>query len=148
MEVITIQAESKYYPQALQLRYALFFQEHGLPFSMVTDKDEGKSTHLAIIENNVLLAYGRLTILDNNTSQLSQIVVQPGKKGQGYGTKILKELVALSKNKKISKLSLNARVTKTGLYEKMGFKPEGEIFPSKKTGIPHIQMILETGFNE
>ncbi|MFH2045042.1 MAG: GNAT family N-acetyltransferase [Pseudomonadota bacterium] len=59
---------------------------------------------------------------------------------KGYGTVILKQLVALSEKLGCKKIILNARTTATKFYEKQGFTSSGGEFLSKSTGVPHVQM--------
>jgi hypothetical protein len=57
MEPIEIQKNSFLYQQALEMRYRLFFEEHGLPKSILYDSAEDKSAHFAISHDSELIAY-------------------------------------------------------------------------------------------
>jgi predicted GNAT family N-acyltransferase len=142
MKVCQLETGSRLYNDALKLRYELFFQQHGLPVDIVADAYEKESRHIAVVEGNSLIAYGRFSILSEDVCQLSQIVVKPEQQRKGYGTMVLKELIGLARRRGMKKIILNARTTATVLYEKLGFKRDGEIFPSMRTGTPHVQMYL------
>ena len=131
---------SEFYKEALELRYELFFKKHDLPRNILIDKNEKASEHIAIVSDELLIAYGRLTNLGEGTYQISQIVVKPQEQGKGYGAMILKELVDRAERLGCKKIILNARTTATKLYEKQGFTSSGNEFLSKSTGVPHVQM--------
>lgn len=130
------------YNKALELRYQLFFQEHGLAKEIVIDKDEIISRHFVIANKQSLIAYGRLTNKGNDEYQISQLVVALCKQGKGYGGKIIRALIMYAQDEGAKRIVLNARITATKLYLKCGFMACGSEFRSKKTGIPHIKMQL------
>jgi len=135
---------SDLYKQALNLRYELFFRDHGLPREILIDEHEKTSKHIAIVDGESLIAYGRVTGLGKGIYLLSQIVVKPQEQGKGYGSMILMKLVERAKNDGGKKIILNARTTATALYRKQGFINNSEVFLSKSTGVPHVQMFYVT----
>lgn len=141
MKVNEVKIGSELYKEALNLRYELFFRAHGVPENILIDEYENKSRHFVLVINLSLIAYGRLTIIDEDTYKLSQIVVKQQEQRNGYGTIILKELVTHAINNGAKKIILNARTTAIKLYTKQNFKINSEEFLSKSTGIPHVQMI-------
>jgi len=143
MKTIEIEPEGELYKQALTLRYELFFKRHDLPWSILFDDKESVSNHMAIINDKLLLAYGRITKREGNIYQISQMVVSPNAQRTGIGSILLKELLSLAHNNGCHKIVLNARIEAKEFYEKLGFKCIGEIFCSKTTNIPHIKMIFE-----
>ncbi|USH05177.1 GNAT family N-acetyltransferase [Grimontia kaedaensis] len=134
--------DSEHYQQALSLRYALFFEEAGLPWEVLFDSDEESSLHLGAIYHGELLAYGRLTKRDDSIMQISQMVVSPDHQRKGLGEAILSRLIVHAKKHLTKNIILNARLHATPLYGKLGFKKAGEVYVSTKTGIEHIQMEL------
>ncbi len=130
-----------YYHQAFNLRYSLFFQEHELPKSIVKDNVESSSRHFAIIENDIVVAYGRLTKIDNEVYKISQLVVKKDKQNMGYGSKILKHLIDIAKQSGGKQIILHARIPFIEFYENHGFSTSGDIFLSKSTQLPHQRMI-------
>ena len=133
--------DSPLYQEALELRYRLFFQEHGLPRAILVDEHEESSVHLALVDGERLVAYGRLTHLGQDAARLSQILVRPEEQGKGYGRRILAALVRRAQADGAKEIHLNARTTATGLYRKQGFRANGAPFPSRSTGVPHLPMI-------
>jgi predicted GNAT family N-acyltransferase len=145
MLIKQIELNSELYQQACQLRYQLFYQPHGLSFDSVFNSPEVESIHLAIISDNLLLAYGQLTQQNDRTYKIGQMVVHPNYQRQGLGKKLLAELIAIAKQKDAQKIVLDARIYAVNFYQQLGFeKILGTEHPSAITGVPHIYMELET----
>lgn len=142
MKVHEIDVENILYNKALELRYAVFFQKYDLSADIVNDQYENTSRHFVIAKGQTLMAYGRITTLGKGICQLSQIVVSPQERSKGYGEMMLQSLIEYCKNDGATKIILNARTTATKLYLRFGFICHGEIFLSKLTGVPHIEMQL------
>ncbi len=140
MKVHEIDVENILYSKALKLRYAVFFKKYDLPPDIVIDQYENASRHFAIAKGQTLMAYGRITNLGKGIYQLSQIVVSPQERRKGYGETMLQTLIECCKKDGGTKIILNARTPATKLYMKYGFISHGEIFLSKLTGVPHIEM--------
>ena len=92
MLIKKIELNSEEYQQACQLRYQLFYQPHGLSFDSVFDDKETESIHLAIIEGDLVLAYGQLLLKRDRVYQIHQMVVHPNYQKQGLGKKLLAKL--------------------------------------------------------
>jgi predicted GNAT family N-acyltransferase len=135
-----IKYNSAEFQQACQLRYELFYAEHGLPWHIVQDECQADYFHAAILIKNSVVAYGQLVSQDNSVYQICQMVVKPGYQGQNLGSRILLFLIEQAKKEGAIALTLNARTTAVGFYQKFGFQTHGKQFPSATTGIPHITM--------
>jgi predicted GNAT family N-acyltransferase len=135
-----IKYNSEEFQQACQLRYELFFAEHSLPWDIVQDERQAEYFHAAILIENSVVAYGQLVPQDNRIYQICQMVVKPSYQGQNLGSKILLCLIDQARAEKAIALTLNARITAVGFYQKFGFKTYGKQFCSTTTGIPHITM--------
>lgn len=95
---------------------------------------------MVISDGDILVAYGRLTVLSHNNFQISQMVVSPKYQNQGYGSTLLSELITTAVNNGAKNITLNARVSALGLYRKYEFIKNGDVFLSKSTSVPHINM--------
>ncbi len=95
--------------KALKLRYFMFFKEHNLSKDSLNDEMEGRSTHIAISQDDELIAYGRLYAHKSEEFQISQMVVSPNYQSQGYGVKLLLGLMRTAKNRGAKTIVLNAR---------------------------------------
>ena len=70
------------------------------------------------------------------------MVVKPEYQGRGLGRKILLFLIKRAKKDSVTSLTLNARLTAVGFYQKLGFQTYGAPFPSSTTGVLHITMFM------
>ncbi|WP_051261011.1 GNAT family N-acetyltransferase [Desulfovibrio inopinatus] len=140
IEIRVIQRNEEMYKEIRGLRYELFFAQHGLQESILDDEKELHSIHVAALDKQECVGYGRLTKLNENHFQISQMVVAPKYQGQGYGSILLNDLVTRAISLGAKEIVLNARTTAKRFYSKHGFIETGNVFPSKNTGVPHIQM--------
>ena len=135
-----IQPHSNKYRRACQLRYELFFAEHDLPWDVVFNQRQANDFHASISIEDRLVAYGQLVPQCDRIYQIRQMVVDPSYQRQNLGKRILSFLIEIAKQEAAIALTLNARLTAVGFYQKLGFKTFGTPFPSTTTGVPHIAM--------
>jgi predicted GNAT family N-acyltransferase len=143
MDIEQIDTNSNLYKQALDLRYRLFFEEHGLSRNVVLDDIESSSRHYCISLSDDLLAYGRLTELGACNFKISQVVVPPVLQRRGYGKSLLKGIISSAYEFGAKTIELNSQVKAVSLYHSLGFKESGNKYPSKTTGISHVKMVLK-----
>jgi predicted GNAT family N-acyltransferase len=144
MKIGEIRNDGLLYEKALELRYFIFFKEHNLSNNILNDEMEERSIHIAISQDDELIAYGRLSALINEEFQISQMVVSPNYQSQGYGVKLLLVLMRTAKNRGAKTIVLNARTSAIGFYVKQGFQQVGQVYNSCSTGVPHIKMVHHT----
>jgi predicted GNAT family N-acyltransferase len=118
----------------------------------VQDERQADYFHAAILISGSVAAYGQLVPQDNsmyqNMYKICQMVVKPRYQGQNFGSRILLFLIeqakqesAIAKRRRsLIALTLDARTTAVGFYQKFGFQTHGTQFPSATTGILHITM--------
>lgn len=135
-----IKYQSLEYQQACELRYRLFYNEHGLSWNAVIDSSDANCFHAAIILQSNLVAYGQLSKCNQSNYQIKQMVVEPSYQKQGLGKQILLTLLNLAKQQGATEIALNARLSAVGFYQKIGFKTCGIQFPSSTTGVIHVPM--------
>ncbi|MEL6493702.1 MAG: GNAT family N-acetyltransferase [Cyanobacteria bacterium J06623_7] len=135
-----IEYRSREFELACRLRYELFFARHNLPLSIVRDPQQQDYFHGVIIKPEEVIAYGQLVPHPNKIYQVCQMVVAPAYQQQGFGRQILLFLIDLATQKQAIALTLNARLTAIGFYQKLGFQTHGKQFPSQTTGVMHITM--------
>jgi len=140
IKVESIAYNSPEFQQAARLRYDLFFAEHNLPWSVTQDSNQGKYLHAAILHENTVLAYGQLVPKKKGIYQICQMVVKPEYQDRNLGKQILSFLIEQAKKDRAFSLTLNARLTAVGFYQKLGFQTYGNSFPSNTTGVMHIAM--------
>lgn len=135
--------DSSEYTQALQLRYRLFYQDHGIEIGAIASPQEHHRQHLALVDEPTrqVRAYGQLAQNSPDECQIYQMVVEPCFQRQGLGRQILETLVERAIAQGAKRIVLHARVSKVPFYERSGFVTFGEIFPSPQTGVSHIKMV-------
>jgi predicted GNAT family N-acyltransferase len=126
--------------QARDIRYALFFQSHGLVPTIMDDDHEAVAFHLVALAADRVVGYGRLIALGEGEFQISQMVVPGAHQRQGIGTVILQNLMRKALDGGAQSIVLEARLPAVGFYERAGFVRCGVAYPSAKTGIPHVTM--------
>jgi predicted GNAT family N-acyltransferase len=131
------------YSQSLELRYTTFFKEFGLDKSVTADELEDVSKHFAIQNENDLIAYGRLSPVTPEVYRVSQIVVIQAYRNQGIAKQLIKTMISFAAIKGANKIQLNSQVHAQGLYQSLGFRPVGEPYQVKLTGVNHVNMALE-----
>jgi predicted GNAT family N-acyltransferase len=130
------------YSNICELRYRLFFAEHNLPFNIWFDDKESASLHVIIAGNNEneVLAYGRMTQTDTHEFRISQMVVEPTWQRKGLGRAIMMALIDKADSLGGKTLIIDARTHAIEYYKRFGFEQISGVFPSQKTGIPHVTM--------
>ncbi|NME67825.1 GNAT family N-acetyltransferase [Flammeovirga aprica] len=137
-----ITLEDGLYDKAKSIRIQCFFEGYENAEQLINDSAEKNGIHLVSLnEKGEVTGTGRLN-LENTTAIISQMAINPIYQNQGIGGLILDELILKSKSLGVDKIRLSARVTAQSFYSKKGFKEEGEVYPSKKTGIQHVDMVL------
>lgn len=142
VELKYINTDSLFYKEAVAIRKELFFKNMENSTSLIQDNFEENGIHVVCLNDNKVVGTGRMNVV-NDTSIVSQMAIKSTCQNQGVGSKILKALIEKSKEKGLSKIKLSARKTAISFYEKFNFKPCGNQYPSKKTGIIHQEMELK-----
>ncbi|MBD2102330.1 GNAT family N-acetyltransferase [Leptolyngbya sp. FACHB-261] len=142
MRIKEVEYDSDEWAAARRIRYSLFYEPVGLPESVLDDSIERVAFRIVLVDGSVVGGCGRLSINDESEGIISQMAVLPKYQGTGAGRTIMLALLDKAKSLGISSLRLSGRLTARGFYEKFGFVAIGASFPSKTTGVEHIEMIL------
>lgn len=126
--------------EARDIRYALFFEVHGLPVSVMDDEHETNAVHLVAKEGDRVVGYGRLAEPDKGRFKISQMAVHPDYQRKGIGKALLAALLGRADHAGAVEVTLNARVDAVAFYERAGFTRSGDTFLSRTTGVPHVLM--------
>lgn len=140
MEICSVIVGSPEWQEARHLRHALFFEVHGLPFSVMDDRHEANAVHIVVKECDRVVGYGRLAELERGRFEISQMAVHPAHQRKGIGKALLATLLERAGQAGAVEATLNARVGAVAFYERAGFMKSGDIFLSKTTGTPHVLM--------
>lgn len=102
-----------------------------------SEKDEldDEALHHMIIDNQQVIAVGRVHFIDAHTAQIRYMAVDPEYEKRGYGKQLLLSLEKSVKENNIHEIILHARESVTGFYEKQGYiiiKPSHTLFKKIK----------------
>ncbi len=79
-----------------------------------------------------------LTQVATGTVQLRQMAVKPGLQGKGIGRVLMQFAENIARDRGNKKITMHARQTAVGFYEKQGYNVVGEQF--EELTIPHYIM--------
>jgi predicted GNAT family N-acyltransferase len=123
-----------------KLRYEILRKAWGQPESSTKDEWEENSLHVMLLdENDQAVATGRLQFNSPTEGQIRSMAVLEECRGKGCGTQILKFLEEKAMERKIKKITLDARDNAVNFYRKNGYKVEGDSYKLFDI-IPHFRM--------
>ncbi len=100
---------------------------------------ERHQMHFGLFEQDDTLLACVIAVAHSPTkAKIRQMAVKAEHAGKGMGRSLLKSLESSLASQGITQLSMHARVTAIGFYEKLGFQKIGVGFV--EVGIPHIKM--------
>ena len=124
-----------YSRELYDIRYRVFVLEQGVPVELEQDEYDPLSWHvLARSSDGLAIGTGRLM----PDGHIGRLAVLKEWRQYGVGRKLMEYLIGLAQREGFQHIRLNAQVTVTEFYEKLGFCSEGEIF--MEAGIPHQSM--------
>jgi GNAT superfamily N-acetyltransferase len=138
MAVKLIDHGSKDYDQMIALRYALLRKPLGLNF---TDEELEKEAHDILIgcfDDDKMEGCCLLTETEPGSVRLRQMAVLSGLQGKGIGKVLLRFAENIARDRGFKKISMHARKTAIGFYEKSGYKIVSKEFD--EISIPHYLM--------
>ncbi len=74
--------------------------------------------------------------------KISNVAVSTQYSNMGIGLAMLNKHIETAKEKNYKYIYLHARINTVEFYKKAGFKPEGTVFISDKSGLPLQKMFL------
>lgn len=122
----------------LAVRYAVFVEEQGI--ALEEDVDGLDEEAIQILARDGDQPVGTLRILaKDTTAKIGRLAVMKSHRGMGLGRDLmLTALAHLQAQDHLTKVKLGAQIEAIGLYESLGFKPEGDTFMD--AGLPHQMM--------
>lgn len=122
------------------LRFEVLRKAWGQPENSVKDEWEDISLHVLVLDKkNEAIATGRLQFNSEIEGQIRSMAVKEGYRGMGLGTFVLHYLEDRAKEKKISKIVLDARDSAVSFYKNNGYSVEGDSYVLFGV-IPHARM--------
>ncbi len=129
---------SKEYQQMVNLRMDILRKPLGLGFTKEELDKEKEDILIGAFEEDKMLACCILTKDGDKCVRLRQMAVQNNLQGKGIGASMMIFAETLARDKGFKKLTMHARKTALGFYEKLGYKVSGDEFT--EVTIPHYLM--------
>ena len=129
---------SKEYQQMVELRLEILRKPLGLSFSPEELAIEKNDILIGAFDEEEMTGCCILTKINENNVKLRQMAVLKNMQGKGIGETIIQFAENIARDKGYITLTMNARDTALGFYEKYDYKIEGEGF--LEVNIPHHMM--------
>lgn len=115
----------------------------GHPFEATRFPFEEESLHLVALEAGRVVGCVLFHPEGSDTGRLFQMAVEPERQGMGIGVRLVRELEAEVARRGFRTVTLHARETAVGFYERLGYAVYGE--PFTEVDIPHRHMRRQVG---
>ncbi|MEP6674716.1 MAG: GNAT family N-acetyltransferase [Ferruginibacter sp.] len=126
------------YASMVKLRDDVLRKPLGLSFTADELAREKEDILIGAFDEDEILACCLLTKVDAYTLKLRQMAVQNNMQGKGIGATMMNFAETLARDKGFRCLTMHARNTAIGFYEKFGYKKKGEEFI--EVNVPHHVM--------
>lgn len=129
------------YQQMVELRLQLLRKPLGLSFTPEELEKEKSDILLGCFEEDKLEACCILSEVDPSTVRLRQMAVGASLQGKGIGRALMNFAENIARDRKYSRLTMHARKSAIGFYEKSGYRICSDEFT--EVTIPHFVMEKE-----
>ena len=126
---------SKEYQLMVNLRFEIMRKPLGLTFSPEELAKEKDDILIGAFDEDEIMGCCILSDTKDGCVRLRQMAVQKNMQGKGIGESIIRFAENLARDKGFKALTMHARDTAIGFYEKYGYKVKGEQFI--EINIPH-----------
>jgi N-acetylglutamate synthase-like GNAT family acetyltransferase len=134
---------TKEYLQMVSLRDTVLRRPLGLTFSHDELLNEKNEILIVCMDDDTMLGCCMLVKMDNETVRLRQMAVAPNLHGKGIGATIINFAENLARDKGFKKMTMHARDTAIGFYEKFGYKIIGHQFIEVNTAHHVMEKLLK-----
>ncbi len=141
MALKLIDHRSKEYEQMVDLRRAILRKPLGIDFEPGELEREHEDILIGCFEDDKMEGCCLLTKVDDKTVRLRQMAVLSGLQGKGFGKALMQFAENLARDRGYKIMTMHARKTALGFYEKAGYKVIGDEF--QELNIPHYIMEKE-----
>jgi predicted GNAT family N-acyltransferase len=132
---------SKEYQQMVKMRMDILRKPLGLSFTKEELEKEKDEVLIGAFEDDKMLGCCMLIRQPDNTVRLRQMAVMNNLQGKGIGRALMNFAENIARDLGYKKLSMHARKTAAGFYEKLGYHKTGDEF--FEVTIPHYIMEKE-----
>jgi predicted N-acetyltransferase YhbS len=126
---------TKEYEKMVSLRYSMLREPLGLNFLMEDLEKEKDDILIACMDDGEMLGCCILSPIDRDTVRLRQMAVPDKLHGKGIGASIIAFAENLARDKGFRTITMHARDTAIGFYEKFGYRIQGNQF--REVNLPH-----------
>lgn len=126
------------YQQMVQLRIDILRKPLGLSFLPEELEKEKDEILIAAFEEDKMLGCCMLIKTEPGTVRLRQMAVLNSLQGKGIGRALMQFAENIARDRGFRTITMHARKTATGFYEKLGYKVIGDEFV--EVTIPHVVM--------
>jgi GNAT superfamily N-acetyltransferase len=126
------------YQQMVQLRNDILRKPLGLVFEKEELEKEAEDILIGAFEDDRLLGCCMLIETEPGTVRLRQMAVPKNLQGKGVGRALMQFAENIARDRGYKKITMHARKTATGFYEKLGYNISGGEF--LEVTLPHVVM--------
>ncbi|MBC7721484.1 MAG: GNAT family N-acetyltransferase [Pedobacter sp.] len=126
------------YNQMIDLRMQILRTPLGLSFTKEDLEKEKNDMLLGCFDEERLEACCLLTEVEPGTVKLRQMAVLDGLQGKGIGRALMNFAENVARDAGYKKLTMHARKTAVGFYEKLGYNISSDEF--EEVTVPHFEM--------
>ncbi len=138
MELRFIEPRGALYAQELDLRFRVLREPLGFRREDVRFPFEDESLHLVAIEGGQVVGCVLFHPEGERSGRLFQMAVEPAQQRRRIGDRLVRGLEEELARRGFRELTLHARASAIGFYEKLGYACFGE--PYEEVGVPHRSM--------
>jgi predicted GNAT family N-acyltransferase len=138
MALKIIEHNSPEYDKMVSLRYEILRKPLGLEFTKEELDKECNDILIGAFDDDRILACCMLTAVSKDTCRLRQMAVHNSLQGKGIGATMMNFAENVARDRGFKTLTMHARKTAVGFYEKLGYKVYGDEF--QEVTIPHFEM--------
>ena len=126
------------YQQMVQLRNDILRKPLGMTFQKEELDKETEDILIGAFEDDKMLGCCMLIETEPGTVRLRQMAVLNNLQGKGIGRALMQFAENIARDRGFHKITMHARKTAVGFYEKLGYRVCGEQF--EEVTIPHYVM--------
>jgi predicted GNAT family N-acyltransferase len=138
MPLMQIDYGTPEYNQMLKLRDEILRRPLGLIYTPEDLEPDKKDILIGALDDGKMIGCCILRAEEPGTVRLRQMAVRNNQQGKGIGQQIIRFAETLARDKGFKVLTMHARDTAIGFYEKQGYKVIGDMF--YEVTIPHHKM--------
>ena len=128
--------------KAFAVRAIVFCEEQQIAYELEHDQEDRTALHIVGEIGAEPVAAGRMRFMEGY-AKLERLAVRSGYRGNGYGRRLTRFMIALAAERGFDECQLNAQVHLKDFYGKHGFVVKGPVF--KEAGIDHLPMVRCSG---